>query len=358
MAEYSSFFDAHYENGAYDRVYLAAHFAKYFASFIGNGIYGGKSSELLVQQNDTANMSVKVLSGEAFINGYRYENDSNLSLSIDTADGVLNRIDIIVIRWSNSDRAIRAVVEKGTPSANPVAPTLKRNADYYDLKLAQVYIGAGATRITQENITDFRLDTSVCGLVQGVIQQFDTTAFGQQINSFIENFKTSNNAKANKIFSDLNALIHSDIATGLVADVDMLKQIAIESNDYKGCYYRIFEGAVEWINPPSQYGAEYRTTERWQNKPIYQKTFYVAALPISSVLAIESNTQWDKVISVSGYAHDADDLTYYPFPIIIGKQVTPMAIINRVESDGSIVITTNDDASYLRAYITIRYTKT
>ena len=46
MAEQSGFFNAHLIDGEYDRVYLAEHFAKYFASFIGNGIFGGKSNEL------------------------------------------------------------------------------------------------------------------------------------------------------------------------------------------------------------------------------------------------------------------------------------------------------------------------
>ena len=118
MAERSGFFDAHLVNGEYDRVYLAESFAKYFASFIGNGIFGGKSNELMVQQKPTADMSVRVLSGQAWINGYWYENDDELSLAVDVADGVLNRIDLIVLRWNNSERVIRLDVVKGTPASN------------------------------------------------------------------------------------------------------------------------------------------------------------------------------------------------------------------------------------------------
>ena len=80
MAEKSGFFDAHLVDGEYDRIYLAESFAKYFASFIGNGIFGGKSNELMVQQKATADMSVRVLSGQAWINGYWYENTSKLTL--------------------------------------------------------------------------------------------------------------------------------------------------------------------------------------------------------------------------------------------------------------------------------------
>ena len=60
MAEHSGFFDAHLVDGKYDRVYLAEDFAKYIASLISNGIFGGKSSELIVRQKETADMSINV----------------------------------------------------------------------------------------------------------------------------------------------------------------------------------------------------------------------------------------------------------------------------------------------------------
>ena len=83
MAEYSGFFDAHLVDGEYDRVYLAEHFAKYFASFIGNGIFGGKSEELIVRENETTSMGVNVFTGQAFIDGYWYENDDHKFMTID-----------------------------------------------------------------------------------------------------------------------------------------------------------------------------------------------------------------------------------------------------------------------------------
>ena len=46
---------------------------------------------------------------------------------------------------------------------------------------------------------------------------------------------------------------------------------AIESKDYPGCYYRMVDGEVEWLNPPMVTGVEYRTTERRDGKPVYRK---------------------------------------------------------------------------------------
>lgn len=43
----------------------------------------------------------------------------------------------------------------------------------------------------------------------------------------------------------------------------------VESTEYPGCYYRIVNGAVEWLNPPCAVGVQYRTTERYQGDVVY-----------------------------------------------------------------------------------------
>lgn len=175
MAEQSGFFNSNIVNGNYDREYLAEDFAKYFASFVGNGIFGGKSNELLVVQSTDAGMKVDVSPGKGWINGYWYENTSKLTLNIDVADGVLNRIDSVVIRWGKAERKAWIAVAKGTPAAVAVAATVQRTADYYELKLAEISVKAGTTKITQAEIKDTRLDSNVCGIVKGLIDQIDTT---------------------------------------------------------------------------------------------------------------------------------------------------------------------------------------
>lgn len=180
MAEWSGFFDAHKVGDSYDRVYLAEDFAKYFSPLIGNGIFAGRSNELQVFQSVPAGMSVTVSSGQSWIEGYGYLNDSDLTVFVDPADGALGRIDRIVNQWSSIDRRIRTVWKKGTPAVNPVAPTLQWDADYKELLLAELDITAGLSSITQDKIRDTRADSSVCGWVTGLIDQVDTaTLFAQ-----------------------------------------------------------------------------------------------------------------------------------------------------------------------------------
>jgi hypothetical protein len=535
MAEQSGFFNSNVVNGEYDRVYLAEHFAKYFASFIGNGVFGGKSNELMVTQSMNSGMRIEVLSGMAWINGFWYENTSNLSLDISVADGVLNRIDVIVVKLGKIERKIWIEVVRGTPATNAVAPAIQRNSDYHELKLAEVYIKAGATSITQANIVDTRLNSEVCGFVTGVVQQFDTTEFGKQLDGYISEYATEYKAfldelevtgtrelesvisRLNKLAVEENALaalslevsnveektnlandalnynkknllpypynayygqlIHnngvnwSDLGdgrlkangtagtensyytlyegefpkwlnpgkyiltaglndtedcyvlfvkkrkgtldgyVGRVRSVDnaiieiteqdiksydilisgyvagnktvssvilepmlrragnlddvwepfklSISEMIQEDEIEKGCFYRMnrFTGIKEWINAPNKTGIEYCLTERWNNKPVYQRTFYLSVLPNKAIASLSTGTQWDRIISIDAYALDSDDLTYYPFPVLLQGQSTPVAVINKIESDGSLALTTTIDASYLQAYVTVKYTK-
>lgn len=175
MAEWSGFFDAHKMGDSWDRTYLAEDFAKFFAPLIGNGVFAGRSNELQVFQSVPAGMSVVLSSGQSWIEGYGYINDSDLIIPIDPADGALGRVDRIVNQWSAVDRQIHTVWKKGTPAVNPVAPLLLWNSDYKELNLCTLDISAGLSSITQDKIHDTRMDSSVCGWVTSLIEQVDTS---------------------------------------------------------------------------------------------------------------------------------------------------------------------------------------
>lgn len=202
MAQECGFFNAQLVGeDEYDRVYLAEQFAAYFASFVGNGVFGKSMQKLEVLAPSTSNMSVKVLSGEAWINGWWYRNTEEYALPLDIADGILNRVDLVVLRWSNQERDMYLTIIKGTPSASPVVPSIRRDADFYDLELAQINVNAGAIGITQSDITDMRLNNNVCGFVTGLIDQVDTTDLFNQFQDYFNQFKIANE----KDFADWSA---------------------------------------------------------------------------------------------------------------------------------------------------------
>ena len=180
MAERCGFFNA--TNAANpDRVYDSSDFAAYFASFIGNGVFAKHSNQLRVAQQESPDMSVQVLGGQAWINGWWYDNTSALNISIDPADGMLDRVDIIVVQFNLAKREIKTIVRKGSPSAGATAPMLNRDDDLWELKLAEVNVSHGTVNITDGKITDTRSDTTVCGWVSGLIDQMDTTELFNQL---------------------------------------------------------------------------------------------------------------------------------------------------------------------------------
>lgn len=170
-----------------DRVYKAEDFRAYFAQFIGNGVFYANSNALKVVES--SGMSVNVNAGAGWIAGAGYINDSVLQLTLANADGALNRIDRVVLRCSYTERDVYVAVKQGSLSAQPTAPALTRNADNYELALADIYVAAGATSIAQQDITDQRLNTTLCGIVTGLIEQADTTDIFNQFEDYLTQFK-------------------------------------------------------------------------------------------------------------------------------------------------------------------------
>lgn len=192
-----------------DRRYKAEEWAEYFASFISNGVFPNPSTGLQVLASNS--MIITVNTGKAWINGYFYFNTSNLTITLDNADGVLNRIDRVVVRWDLQDRVISVQVKKGTYSATPSAAAIQRDADAYELVLADIYVGAGAVSVSQANITDQRLNSTLCGLVVGTVGELDTTAFSAQLQGWFELYQEMSAEQYNNLKSYMNSLqIQSD----------------------------------------------------------------------------------------------------------------------------------------------------
>lgn len=68
-----------------DRKYKAEEFRAYFAQLIGNGVIYKSADALKVYEGD--GMSITVKAGGAYIEGAGYINGTDLTLTLDTADG-------------------------------------------------------------------------------------------------------------------------------------------------------------------------------------------------------------------------------------------------------------------------------
>lgn len=217
-----------------DRKYDAKRFAEYFGSFIGNGVFPNPSTNLQVLSNN--DMTVTIKAGLAWINGHFYQNTDDLVLSIDVADGVLKRIDRIVVRLDTVGREITASVKKGTFASAPVAKDLQRDADAYELGIADILISNGAVSITQANITDLRMNSTYCGIVTGTVDQIDATnLFAQYDVEFRDWFATLEDVLDENTAANLLNLINQN--TSQLAEMTYQELSSYASNiDDNGAY--------------------------------------------------------------------------------------------------------------------------
>jgi len=241
MQQQSGFFNS---SGG-DRRYSAEDWAGYFASFIGNGVFPKPSDGLQVMELGA--MQVQVMPGRAWINGYFLNNQSPQIFTLDNADGVFGRFDRIVARWSLTDRTIELVVKKGTFTVMPAPPALERGDAVFELALADVFVAAGTTAITQAAITDRRLDTGLCGIVHGVVDQVDTVTIFNQYLSWFQNFSAQQAMAFAAWFSTIQDVLDGDVAGNLLNLIHTHEQqdIVSESGVHRLRYY---DGELGFFN--------------------------------------------------------------------------------------------------------------
>jgi len=123
---------------------------------------------LKVQAKGTPDMSVDVLAGDCVISGDNtadygsqlFNSDSTVNKAIAASNPSNPRIDIVCTRFYDDGTVPGSygelVVVTGTPAGSPSVPATPTNA----YKLAEIAVAAGATTITNANITDKRTSTA------------------------------------------------------------------------------------------------------------------------------------------------------------------------------------------------------
>lgn len=209
-----------------DRVYKAEDWAWYFSTFISNGVFAPYNGHTACNVNASGTMGLTVDEGFAFINGYAFHN-TGANLTVSTAHAALPRIDRVVVRWDLNNRLMLIALKKGTAASNPSAPALTRSSTIYELALADIYVDAGATGISQAKVTDRRSDTSLCGFVTGVIDQIDWTSLTAQLRSYMATFQ----ADLEAYIATLHGILDTQTASHLL---NLIQTLEAEVDDHYG----------------------------------------------------------------------------------------------------------------------------
>lgn len=190
----------------YDRVYSSAEFSHYWALLVGDGVFSQPSTSLNVLAMEPVAMRVKVAPGTGWIKGHYLTVPENMDevIAIPVANPSLPRIDSIIMALNNPDRDMKLYVRSGTAAVSPNPVTLQRDADVWELELAQITVASGAGNITQTAIKDMRTDPDRCGIVTGLIDQFD-----------VSGFFTAAQASFNEWFENVQGQLDGDVAGNL-----------------------------------------------------------------------------------------------------------------------------------------------
>lgn len=169
----------------FDRAITSAPFRKLIRQLVREGIDPTVSTSLQVYA--TGDMTVTVNPGFGVVDGLLALEEELRTLVVTASDGTYDRIDTVVLRLNDNDnvRLCDLYIVQGVPSSSPVHPDLTREGSIYELGLADIFVGAHATRITTDKITDTRYDTERCGVISP-IAEFDTETLNQQMTAWAQ----------------------------------------------------------------------------------------------------------------------------------------------------------------------------
>lgn len=113
-----------------------------------------------------------------------------------------------------------------------------------------------------------------------------------------------------------------------------------------------WESEWSWENPPMRIGVEYKTTERWQKKPIYTKIVDMGEMP-DNVKSVAHNCDATAIVRCAGTMSDGHSLPIYDYYAV--PDSTRYAVVNANKKH--VIITTNTWYANRTAVAQIWYTK-
>ena len=215
-----------------DRKYNSVQISEMFDGIINDGIYEAIGDWFVVRA--TSDMGISVGTGRAFFNHTWTKNDAPLLLEVPESNLLLNRIDTVVLEV-NSDPEVREnfiKIVSGEPATEPTAPEMVHTKYVNQYPLAEIYVGADVSAITQSNITN-KIGTSTTPFVTGIITVLDITAllgqwesqfdeWNQQKHEEFETWETDQKAGFIAWFDGIKGHLSGDIGGELQLEIDDL----------------------------------------------------------------------------------------------------------------------------------------
>lgn len=205
-----------------DRLYSAEDMNQPYKRLVSNGVFatpaGDPSNDFRVVA--ASGLTVTVKAGQGIFGDKWFSMASDLAVNVPVNSGIENRLDSIIARVDTrqSVRAGSIVYRTGVAGHEPQPPALDTTTDVHEYRLANVLVAAGASEITQANITDTRMSNE-CGWVASLVKTPDTSVLYDQWAAAYQEYYDENTGafaawvnQQKQAWSDLMDEVQSDLS--------------------------------------------------------------------------------------------------------------------------------------------------
>lgn len=202
-----------------DRKYDAIQLSSLFDGLITDGVFASIGTCFAVKAK--GGLTVDVGIGKAWFNHTWTLNDAVLPLEAPDSDVLLDRIDAVVLEVDSSEfvRANSIKFVQGTPSSQPVRPTMASSETLHQYPLCYIYRAAGSTEITQADITNM-VGTEETPFITGILQTISLDELLGQWEDEFDQFLTSGQADFLTWFNQMKGQLSEDAAGNLQLEIE------------------------------------------------------------------------------------------------------------------------------------------
>lgn len=171
----------------------------------------------------TGARQVTISPGLAWIKNGEYTGKSIINtapvvLSVPVADGALDRMDRIVLRFSKMRNTSEIMLLSGAPASSPSAPAISRTELEYDLALYDIRVPRSSINVSISDITSNLLNEELCGIMRDSVTGIPTAHLHEQAQALMNELRENVTALMGELRTEADAVI-----AALQADLDGVK---------------------------------------------------------------------------------------------------------------------------------------
>ncbi len=201
-------------------------------------------------------MTVNVLCNKKWVKvggHFGFEPQEIRTIQCGESDTTNDKIITIVARNDNSQskRKIDLYFVDGTPGTVPEMPAPVRTATIQEIVLASVYIPKNTTEITNDRISDKRMDAELCGMMTLYEAELDYTPYFLQFEAMMVKYGED----FNDWFDEIKGQLTDDAAGALQLEIDTINNSIGDINELETNSKEIV-GAINEVYSSSQSGVQ------------------------------------------------------------------------------------------------------